>query len=91
MTRLLAAIVICLLSLPLSADQDCRDNCGGPFIPGGGMPRYVEKEKDTKQSDETLTVMILVGSGIAALVIGASFWRETAGLNAIKRQQPWDL
>ncbi len=55
------------------------------------MPKYVEKEKDTKQSDETLTVMLLVGSGIAAPVIGASFWRETVGLNSIKRQQPWDI
>ncbi len=61
------------------------------MVTGGGLPPYSEQAQSRRQSDKTLTVMMLIFGGIAAVMIGASFYRESMALKSVRRHRPWDV
>jgi hypothetical protein len=54
------------------------------------MPKYQDKYSDRRQSDESLTVVVLIGGTLIGIVALMSFMKESLALGALKRRQPWD-
>ena len=92
MWRYLSATLLVVILMASEVRGQCNDGgCNGGWLQGApGLTKYEEKSRDTSRSDENLTIMLIVGSGIAGVVIGATFLREALSLSGPRPRHPWD-